>query len=599
MIYDRELKKIFAPRQLKKPADWIYENCTLRANLTDMPGSVRLFPYAVEPVNNLISPHIQRITLCWGSQTSKTLSMMAGMGYLLTEFPKDAIWIMPSASNALNFSKGRWLPFIEDCNALREQCPISVSSGRIDSDKITNMRQEFLTCTLTFAGAGSENNVKSAPVAYLVMDEIDEIDEDIRAAANERVKGRREFKVIQTSTPTLEKKGVWSEYLKGDQRKYNVPCPHCKDTFKFEWRQQEKKRYSVGFDEKAKMEDGSWDFDLIARTAHYRCPHCDGKILDAHKPDMLKAGEWIAENPHAPREHRSYHLNSLYSPVMTFANLMIKWLQSQGNNAELKKFIQGDLAEPWNDELVSHDGQSRAKELEADYERGDLKGEVRIIGADTQANDYRYIVRGFDRDGSNYLIDYGIAAGFQELDAKFEQHKCHKGIIDTGGNRTAEVYQEIYKRRGRWFGCKGFKTMAEPYRLKREDPFTGDQKGRAGRAKFLMLHVCKDVWEPEVVHLRSGKLKGFYTFADTPKDYYDQLFGAYWVEQSDKHGRKVVTRKTKNCGDHYLDCEVYARALSKFLGIARVDVATPQPIKDDDQPKQPKRTRNRSATSFW
>ena len=86
---------------------------------------------------------------------------------------------MPSAENARNFSKGRWLPFIDDCKPLKDQCPLSAATGRVDSDKITNMRQEFLSCTLTFAGAGSENNVKSAPVAYLVLDEIDEEDADL------------------------------------------------------------------------------------------------------------------------------------------------------------------------------------------------------------------------------------------------------------------------------------------------------------------------------------------------------------------------------------------------------------------------------------
>ena len=339
-LLKNEVGKLFSPRRLKPPVDWAFDNCVLRDNVSELPGSLKVFPYAQEPLNSLIDPTVSKITLCWGSQSSKTTTMYAGIGYLLSEFPKDTLWIMPSAENARNFSKGRWLPFIDDCKPLKEQCPVSAATGRVDTDKITNMRQEFLSCTLTFAGAGSENNVKSAPVAYLVLDEIDEIDADIRLAALERIKGRREYKIIQTSTPKEETGGIWEEFLYGDQRKYFMPCPHCEEFIEFTWKQKDKdgnSRYSISFDEEAKLEDGGYDYDLVASTAAYTCPCCDEKILDAHKHLMVKSGEWRAQNPNAPANHRSYHLNSLYAPAMTFATLIINWLQVSSSRGALER----------------------------------------------------------------------------------------------------------------------------------------------------------------------------------------------------------------------------------------------------------------------
>ena len=73
--------------------------------------------------------------------------------------------------------------------------------------------------------------------------------------------------------------------------------------------------------------------------------------------------------------------------------------------------------------------------------------------------------------------------------------------------------------------------MNEPYRLQRKDPFTGDKQGRGGKAKFLYLHIDKSVWEFEIAQLRNRKMSGFYTFQDTPKDYYDQLFAVYWARK--------------------------------------------------------------------
>jgi len=598
---DKAVCEIFAPRKLKPPVAWLYENCVLRDS--ENPGSFRAFPYCEEPLNNFVDPMVSKITLCFGSQAGKTSHMYGGLAYLLVEFPKDTLYIMPSAENARNFSKGRWLPFIDDCAPLKANCPLSPTTGRIDSDRITNMRQEFLTCTMTFAGAGSENNVKSAPVAYLVMDEIDEIDQDIQQAALERVKGRREFKIIQTSTPKEEDDGIWKEYLNGDQRKYHVHCPHCSELIKLEWRQKDKEgkiRFSIAFDESAKLDDGTWDYQLVASTAHYRCPCCDGKILDAHKPDMLKGGEWIPENPAAPPGHRSYHLSSLYAPAITFSGLMVKWLQAQGSISRIKKFIQGDLAEPWREEAMNTE-EAEAEELEGEYERGDLKGEYRIISADTQTDHFRFVVRGFDRDGNNYLVDYGQCASFRDLDEKYEIHKCAKGIIDCAGDRTQEIYEEIYKRRTRWFGSRGWDKRSEPYTLQHKDPVTGDKRGRGGQSKILYLHIDKQVFEAEMSMLRTRKMGGFFTFAGTGKDYYKELFATYWTQETDKNGYKKIVRKVKrHRQDHYWDCEIMARALSKFLGIARADRDN-LPAVGEAAPRKPKNraSRQRSSTSFW
>lgn len=604
-LLSNEIGRLFSPRLLRSPVDWAFDNCVLRDNVSELPGSLKIFNYAEEPLNSLIDPAINKITLCWGSQSSKTTTMYAGIGYLLSEFPKDTLWIMPSAENARNFSKGRWLPFINDCKPLLDQCPVSAATGRVDSDKITNMRQEFLSCTLTFAGAGSENNVKSAPVAYLVLDEIDEIDPDIRLAALERIKGRREYKIIQTSTPKDETGGIWEEYIYGDQRRYFMPCPHCEDFIEFTWKQKSKDgetRYSISFDEEAKLEDGTFDFERVHASCRYQCPECDGHILDAHKPNMIKSGEWRATNLNAPTNHRSYHLTSIYAPAITFSSLMVNWLQVSSSSHGLRKFIQGNLAEPWREDVWANQDQAEANELELDYERGDLRGEYRVMGVDTQTDSFWFVVRGFDKDGNSYLVDFGQVASFRELDVLFDQHRCHTAIIDCAGDRTSEIYEEVYRRRSKWFGSRGWKNLQgdQPYRLQMKDPFTGDHKGRGGRSRIRYLHVNKKIYEEDMARLRSRQMSGFYTFTDTPKIYYDQLFSTYWTKETDRSGHiKIVKKVKRKKGDHLWDCEILARALSKFIGIARVDRDQYAAEAAAVRPKKKPSSKSRGATGFW
>ena len=600
-LLNKELDRLFSPRQLQPPSEWVFNNCSLRDNISELPGSVKIFPYAEEPLNALVDPTVNKVTLCWGSQSSKTTTMYAGIAYLLSEFPKDTLWIMPSAENARNFSKGRWLPFIEDCAPLRSQCPVSAASGRMDMDKITNMRQEFLSCTLTFAGAGSESNVKSAPVAYLVLDEIDEIDPEIRLAALERIKGRRDYKIIQTSTPKDETGGVWEEYIYGDQRKYFMPCPHCSEEIQFTWKQEDKEgkpRYSIGFDEDAKLDEG-YDYELVSKSCYYRCEHCEGKILDAHKPGMIKEGYWKPQNHQAPPGHKSYHLNSMYAPALTFAQLMINWLQVSGSIHGLKKFVQGNLAEPWREDWANQE-QSEANQLELDYSRGELKGEYRILAADTQTDHFWFVVRGFDRDGKSYLVDFGQVASVRDLDEKFDQNFCHAAVIDCAGDRTAEIYDEVYRRRNRWFGSRGWANLQgdQPYRMQMKDPYTGDTKGKGGKSKIRYLHVNKGIYDEEMARLRSAQMPGFHTFSETPSVYYDQLFSTYWTKQTDRSGHiKTVKKVKRGKGDHLWDCEILARALSKFLGIARID--RPQTVSGDGEQQEPKTNKKQKAQSFW
>ena len=86
-LIKKEINRLFSPRLLKSPVAWALDNCTLRDNVSELPGSLKMFPYAEEPLNALIDPTVSKITLCWGSQSSKTTTMYAGIGYLLSEFP--------------------------------------------------------------------------------------------------------------------------------------------------------------------------------------------------------------------------------------------------------------------------------------------------------------------------------------------------------------------------------------------------------------------------------------------------------------------------------------------------------------------------------
>jgi phage terminase large subunit GpA-like protein len=135
---------------------------------------------------------------------------------------------------------------------------------------------------LVMTGANSAVGLRSMPVRYLFLDEVDGYPLDVEgegdaislAEARTRTFARR--KIFIVSTPTISgQSAIEREYEASDQRRYFVPCPHCSHR---QWLRFEQLRWDKGQPE----------------TAAYICESCDTAIAEHHKTWMLEHGEWRA-----------------------------------------------------------------------------------------------------------------------------------------------------------------------------------------------------------------------------------------------------------------------------------------------------------------
>ena len=165
-------RQIYRPSPRQTVVEWSESNLTLTQRQTEHPGpfSTAVRPYCREPLECWKDPSVSEVTLCWGSQTSKTTTLMAGLAWAIDTEPSPALWLMPSENLARSFSKSRWMPLLEDCPALVARFPS-------DADQMTNLEQQFDRCTLTFVGSNSPANLASRPVRILVADEVDKFAE--------------------------------------------------------------------------------------------------------------------------------------------------------------------------------------------------------------------------------------------------------------------------------------------------------------------------------------------------------------------------------------------------------------------------------------
>uniref|UniRef100_UPI0032B2F688 terminase gpA endonuclease subunit n=1 Tax=uncultured Limnobacter sp. TaxID=199681 RepID=UPI0032B2F688 len=240
------------------------------------------------------------------------------------------------------------------------------------------------------------------------------------------------------------------------------------------------------------------------------------------------------------------------------------------------------------------------KAVQKDYERGEIRGKYRLLGVDVQRNYLVWVCRGFDVDGTSWLIDNGTAAVFEDLTALMERYEVSRGIIDTG-YRTQEVYEFIHNSRPFWFGAKGWETMPTSYRIAKLDPFTpstGGSPRRHGKRAITLLHINKKIWQEEMLLKRSGAAQNWWTYSPIDNEYLRQILSVQLVEKVNKTGRLV--RQFVTAGhrqDHFWDAETYTLAMSNVFGLGG-GVMKGQDLLEE-KPRAPQKPTQQAGPSFW
>ncbi|MCK5552784.1 MAG: phage terminase large subunit family protein, partial [Deltaproteobacteria bacterium] len=187
-------------------------------------------------------------------------------------------------------------------------------------------------------------------------------------------------KILDFSTPTtFEDSLINRSYERGDQRKYEVPCPYCGAYQVLEWG-NDKTEYGI----KAVREDGK------LKSVHYQCRHCKEGIKNHHKTQMLRAGHWVPTAVSKSETYRSYHISSLYSPagMMSWRELQEIWdeAQTSGDPDEIRAFVNLYLGLPYRETGERPKLQS-VIDLRGDYMSGTVPHGVLFltVGIDVQA----------------------------------------------------------------------------------------------------------------------------------------------------------------------------------------------------------------------
>lgn len=577
------------PEPLLTVSEWSDQYRQLSAKASAEPGRWRTdrTPYLREPMDKLSSMDpTQEVVFMKGAQVGATEAGNNWIGYIIHISPAPTLMVMPTDETVKRNSKIRIDPMIESTPVLSER----IQPARSRDSGNTTFSKDFAGGVLVMTGANSAVGLRSMPVKNLFLDESDgyPLDLDGEGAPIDLAKARtRTFanrKIFIVSTPTIEGASVIQQAFEAtDQRKFNVPCPHC------------------GFLQPLNFDNLFWETEqgdsgrkiVLPTSVAYKCDGCGVGIEERHKTTMLPAGGWVATKPaNASWRVVGYHLNSLYAPLgwFTWAEIAQAYEDAGSDETKLKTFWNTILGLPWKTKGESPKWETLFGRREH-YRTNSPTNDVAVVtvGVDVQQDRLELEIVGWAPGQRSYSLDYRVLIGetasaevWAEL-AKVvaETWQRPDGLIlpmsrmavDTG-YQTAKVYE---------FCRKYAPTVVVP--VKGQDkqlvvltpPKSVDRRGTKGKPAGAL-----GIWNIGVSLLKSelyGRLRleknehgippGFCHFPDTYDAHYFKMLTAEELRPVIFKGFTRYEWVKTFVRNEALDCRVYARAAAAMVGLDR------------------------------
>lgn len=439
-------------------------------------------PYQREIMDACCNASVTKIVFMKSSQVGYSEMLNNIIGYYIDLDPCPMLVVQPTLAMTQAWSKDRLAPMLRDTPVLRDK--VSESKSR-DSEN-TVLHKKFPGGHVTGVGANSPSGLASRPIRLVFCDEIDRFPKSAgtegnpRALAEKRQKTFWNKKTFVGGTPTIKGMSeVESEFDLSDKRFYHVPCPHCKTSQRLEWKQIE---WPKGEPE----------------NAEYHCLHCEKVIDHTDKEWMLSQGEWIATEDF--KGIAGFFINELYSPWVTWKEMVDEWIKAQETPEKLQTFINTSLGETYEDYGEQKDAD--ALYLRREEYSAEVPAAVKLltVAVDVQINRVEYEVMGWAEGKENWGIEYKILAGdpneaavweklTKELRKSFEHEtagpiRIDTGVIDSGGQHTQIVY-DYCKPENRpfnnFFAIKGKEGDGRPIAVYR------DRFGYPSKKKVLII----------------------------------------------------------------------------------------------------------------
>jgi len=551
-------------------------------------------PFLV-PIAEWMSPSspVQEVYVCKGVQIGVT---ELGNNILFTYahlYPRPMAGMLPTQPLLKKHVNDKVWSGVKVSPVLKNEVFTPIKQGSTDSSSTFAMK--FNGGTLNWLWSESPSSYASSSYGLVLASDIDRYPDDIGGEGDpiDLLKNRLATfgisrKFLCESSPVKKKNSkIFMEVMNGDQNRYHMHCPHCNEMIHFS-------SLNNGF---------VYDYDKetyeVLGDVTFACLENGCIIYEHEKHEMMKienGAKYIALNPAFRNKLRkTVFIPTWYSPFITWFELIEKYLLALKDKDKYGKTTK--LKVWWNtvEGYIYEDEEEREVETTVDqllqrreeYTKVPLNVVLLSAGVDTQGNRFEVSVYGWVNDKERYLIAHYIVSGDPKdisvqkrldklLFAKFfktedgGEMKIFCSAIDTGGNKTQEVYDYILKRyrKYRVFAVKGGKSIDDP--LVKDFSVVKTKRNKSLKLYTLGVNSAKDDVIGDIeerfgtryIHFPHN-IQHFYDGVTMEHDMSDQAFLQQFLEETqDEEGRWSNEHKRRN---EALDCANYAKAAVKCV----------------------------------
>ena len=535
-------------------------------------------PYMREIMDSLTSDNgIEIVAFMKSAQIGGSEVGNNWLGYIIDVDPSPVILMTSSGVLAKSYSKSKIKPMLETTKRLFDK----VFKGKLDNI----CRKSFKGGSIDIFGSNSASQMRSLTAAKLFLDEVDSYPLDVQKEGDvitlmlnriQTAGDRKKAYLVSTPTDPVFSR-IEKEFLKGDQRKYNIPCIHCR------FKQElffEQLRYRI-LPENPKLCDEN--------SVTYECISCKKQIEPKYKQMLMQDedAEWIPQNKNASPKHRSYHLNALYSPPKSkkWHEIVNEWLEAEGEEEKKKTFYNTTLGLPYRETHLRADPNEIFKTKgDVVYAEWTCPDDVIYVnaGVDTQDNYLAYSIVGYGSNEQVYIIKYGEIEGdtrYPEVYKKLKdtlkkpiehasgiQLRVKEIAIDSGGHRQGAVF-EFCGQNPDWANCiVGRSDGKYGWSLKPMKQYDQDKKGNKLQSSIVMQQVNTLYMKKNIYRYLQNPEFGFkrvYFNDELELEYFNMLCSEEYKITIGKNNfikEEFVAIRKRN---EALDCLVYSMAMAR------------------------------------
>ena len=308
-----------------KPSEWTEKYRSMDASVSRFKGafSYALTPYTREIVDCLAIDHpSRRITIMKGAQIGFSVGVIeSGIGWIISESPGNILMLV-GHDDLVEEAIQKIDNMIDSCG-IRDLIRPNVKRNKTKKTGDTNRKKEFPLGSLVSGSVNNHRLLQQRSVKRGFIDDFDSAKRSSKTDGNTTslIEQRfasyaDEYKIFYISTPRLkESSNIEPLFLKGDQRRFHVPCPCCGEFIPLHW----KVEINGNKDDVAGI---TWQLneenELIKDSVGYICQSCRGFFNDSKKYEMNLQGFWKPTAKPKEEGNYSYHISALYAPPGMF-----------------------------------------------------------------------------------------------------------------------------------------------------------------------------------------------------------------------------------------------------------------------------------------